>query len=53
MKGTARQPALGRKYYGTPDQAQFIEVFGRVDDPETVYLRLVSEDRLTWEYDSN
>ena len=24
-----------------------------VDDPETVYLRLVPEDGLTWEYDSN
>ena len=45
--------ALGRKYYGTPDQAKFIEIFGRVDDPETVYLRLVPEDGLTWEYDSN
>jgi len=45
--------ALGRKYCGTPDQAKFIEVFGRVDDPETVYLRLVPEDGLTWEYDSN
>jgi nitroimidazol reductase NimA-like FMN-containing flavoprotein (pyridoxamine 5'-phosphate oxidase superfamily) len=45
--------ALGRKYCGTPDQAKFIEIFGRVNDPETVYLRLVPEDGLTWEYDSN
>ena len=45
--------ALGRKYCGTPDQAKFIEIFGRVDDPETVYLRLVPEGGLTWEYDSH
>jgi nitroimidazol reductase NimA-like FMN-containing flavoprotein (pyridoxamine 5'-phosphate oxidase superfamily) len=42
--------ALGRKYFGAPDQARFIEIFGRVDDPETVYLRLIPEDGLTWEY---
>ena len=45
--------ALGRKYFGTLEQAKFIEIFGRVDDPETVYLWLVPEDGLTWEYDSN
>jgi nitroimidazol reductase NimA-like FMN-containing flavoprotein (pyridoxamine 5'-phosphate oxidase superfamily) len=45
--------ALGRKYCGTSEQAKFIEIFGRVDDPETVYLRLVPEDGLTWEYGSN
>jgi len=45
--------ALGRKYFGTLEQAKFIEIFGRVDDPETVYLQLVPEDGLTWEYGSN
>jgi nitroimidazol reductase NimA-like FMN-containing flavoprotein (pyridoxamine 5'-phosphate oxidase superfamily) len=42
--------ALARKYFGTLNHAQFIAIFGRVDDPETVYLRLVPEDGLTWEY---
>jgi nitroimidazol reductase NimA-like FMN-containing flavoprotein (pyridoxamine 5'-phosphate oxidase superfamily) len=42
--------ALGRKYFGAPDQAQFVEIFGQVDDPETVYVRLVPEDGFTWEY---
>jgi nitroimidazol reductase NimA-like FMN-containing flavoprotein (pyridoxamine 5'-phosphate oxidase superfamily) len=42
--------ALGKKYFGTPEDAKFIEVFGRVDDPATVYLQLVPEDGLTWEY---
>jgi len=45
--------ALGRKYCGTSDTAKFVEIFGRVDDPESVYLRLVPEDGLTWEYGSN
>ena len=42
--------ALGTKYFGTPAHAKFIDIFGRVDDPATVYLRLVPEDGLTWEY---
>ena len=42
--------ALGRKYFGAPDAPRFIEIFGHVDDPESVYLRLVPEDGLTWEY---
>ena len=42
--------ALGKKYFGTPEDAKFIEIFGRVDDPATVYLQLVPEDGLTWEY---
>jgi nitroimidazol reductase NimA-like FMN-containing flavoprotein (pyridoxamine 5'-phosphate oxidase superfamily) len=45
--------ALGRKYCGTSDEAKFVEIFGRVDDPESVYLRLVPEDGLTWDYGSN
>ena len=42
--------ALGRKYFGVPNDPQFITIFGHVNDPETVYLRLVPEDGLTWEY---
>jgi hypothetical protein len=45
--------ALGRKYFGALAEAKFVEIFGRVDDPETVYLQLVPEDGLTWEYDNN
>ncbi len=42
--------ALGKKYFDTPEDAKFIEIFGRVDDPHTVYLQLIPEDGLTWEY---
>jgi nitroimidazol reductase NimA-like FMN-containing flavoprotein (pyridoxamine 5'-phosphate oxidase superfamily) len=42
--------ALGRKYFGAPDDPQFITIFGQINDLETVYLRLVPEDGLTWEY---
>jgi nitroimidazol reductase NimA-like FMN-containing flavoprotein (pyridoxamine 5'-phosphate oxidase superfamily) len=42
--------ALGKKYFGTPEDAKFIEIFGQVDDPATVYLQLMPEYGLTWEY---
>jgi nitroimidazol reductase NimA-like FMN-containing flavoprotein (pyridoxamine 5'-phosphate oxidase superfamily) len=42
--------ALGKKYFGATDDPKLIEIFGNVDDAETVYLRLVPEDGLTWEY---
>jgi nitroimidazol reductase NimA-like FMN-containing flavoprotein (pyridoxamine 5'-phosphate oxidase superfamily) len=42
--------ALGVKYYGTPEAPKFLDIFGAADDPETVYLRLVPEGGLTWEY---
>ena len=42
--------ALGKKYFATPEDAKFLEIFGRVDDPATVYLQLIPEDGLTWEY---
>jgi nitroimidazol reductase NimA-like FMN-containing flavoprotein (pyridoxamine 5'-phosphate oxidase superfamily) len=45
--------ALGRKYFGTLEDTKFIEIFGRVDDPKIVYLQLVPDDGLTWEYDSH
>jgi nitroimidazol reductase NimA-like FMN-containing flavoprotein (pyridoxamine 5'-phosphate oxidase superfamily) len=42
--------ALGQKYYGTAADPQFVEIFGQVDDVDTVYLRLIPEDGLTWEH---
>ena len=42
--------ALGKKYFDTPEDAKFLEIFGRVDDPATVYLQLIPEDGLMWEY---
>jgi nitroimidazol reductase NimA-like FMN-containing flavoprotein (pyridoxamine 5'-phosphate oxidase superfamily) len=41
---------MSKKYFGTADDARFVEIFGHVDDAETVYVRLVSDDELTWEY---
>jgi hypothetical protein len=42
--------ALGRKYFGTAEATEFVEIFGHVDDPDTVYVRLVPETGLSWEY---
>jgi len=42
--------ALGQKYFGASNDPQFIEIFGAVDDAETVYLRLIPENGLTWEH---
>jgi nitroimidazol reductase NimA-like FMN-containing flavoprotein (pyridoxamine 5'-phosphate oxidase superfamily) len=42
--------ALGKKYFGTADHPEFMKIFGSVDDPDTVYVRLVPADGLTWEY---
>lgn len=42
--------ALGRKYFGAADDAEFVNVFGRVDDPESVYVRLAPDAALTWEH---
>jgi nitroimidazol reductase NimA-like FMN-containing flavoprotein (pyridoxamine 5'-phosphate oxidase superfamily) len=42
--------ALGRKYFCTADHPEFVEIFGQVDDADTVYVRLVPEDVSTWEY---
>lgn len=42
--------ALGRKYFDSPTHPRFVEIFGAVDDPETVYLQLVPEHGRTWEY---
>jgi hypothetical protein len=42
--------ALGEKYFGSTDHPKFIEIFGQVDSPGVVYLRLRAEDNLAWEY---
>jgi nitroimidazol reductase NimA-like FMN-containing flavoprotein (pyridoxamine 5'-phosphate oxidase superfamily) len=42
--------ALEQKYFGTAADAEFVNIFGQVDDPETVYVRLVPDAALTWEY---
>ena len=42
--------ALGQKYFAAADHAEFVNIFGQVDDPETVYVRLMPDAALTWEY---
>jgi nitroimidazol reductase NimA-like FMN-containing flavoprotein (pyridoxamine 5'-phosphate oxidase superfamily) len=42
--------ALARKYFGAAADAEFESLFGRVDDPESVYVRLSPEAALTWEH---
>jgi nitroimidazol reductase NimA-like FMN-containing flavoprotein (pyridoxamine 5'-phosphate oxidase superfamily) len=42
--------ALGDKYFGTTDDPTFLEIYGKVDDAQTIYLRLAPEDGNSWEY---
>jgi nitroimidazol reductase NimA-like FMN-containing flavoprotein (pyridoxamine 5'-phosphate oxidase superfamily) len=42
--------ALGKKYFGAADDVEFINIFGQVDDPESVYVRLIPDAALTWEH---
>jgi nitroimidazol reductase NimA-like FMN-containing flavoprotein (pyridoxamine 5'-phosphate oxidase superfamily) len=42
--------ALGKKYFNATDDPEFVNIFGHVDDPETVYVRLAPDVGLTWEY---
>jgi nitroimidazol reductase NimA-like FMN-containing flavoprotein (pyridoxamine 5'-phosphate oxidase superfamily) len=42
--------ALGKKYFGAADDAEFANIFGQVDDPETVYVQLTPNAALTWEH---
>ena len=42
--------ALGKKYYGSAEHPKHIEVWGEVDDPSAVYLRLKPADGFWWEY---
>jgi nitroimidazol reductase NimA-like FMN-containing flavoprotein (pyridoxamine 5'-phosphate oxidase superfamily) len=41
---------LGVKYFGSPDHSRFIEIYGKVDDAETVYFKLKQEGASAWEY---
>jgi nitroimidazol reductase NimA-like FMN-containing flavoprotein (pyridoxamine 5'-phosphate oxidase superfamily) len=42
--------AMGEKYFGAADHPKHIEIWGGVDDPESVYMRLKAEDGSWWEY---
>jgi nitroimidazol reductase NimA-like FMN-containing flavoprotein (pyridoxamine 5'-phosphate oxidase superfamily) len=42
--------ALSVKYFGSTGHPKFVEIYGQVDDGDTIYWRLVSEDRISWEY---
>jgi nitroimidazol reductase NimA-like FMN-containing flavoprotein (pyridoxamine 5'-phosphate oxidase superfamily) len=41
--------ALGEKYFGSANDPKFVEIFGAVEDPESLYVRLMPEDAFTWE----
>lgn len=41
---------LGEKYFGSDNDPKFIEVYGAVDDADTVYWRLKAKDVFAWEY---
>ena len=42
--------ALGTKYFGSADHEKFVEIYGKVDDPATVYYRLKPDGGSSWEY---
>jgi nitroimidazol reductase NimA-like FMN-containing flavoprotein (pyridoxamine 5'-phosphate oxidase superfamily) len=42
--------AFGIKYFGSPDHPKHVEIWGEVDDPSSVYMRLKPEDGFWWEY---
>ena len=42
--------AFGEKYFGSPDHPKHIEIWGEVNDPGSVYMRLNTEDGFWWEY---
>jgi nitroimidazol reductase NimA-like FMN-containing flavoprotein (pyridoxamine 5'-phosphate oxidase superfamily) len=42
--------ALGKKYYGSAENPKHIELWGEVDNPSLVYIRLKAEDGFWWEY---
>src|SRR5262245_6397326 len=41
---------LGEKYYVCDRDPKFVEIYGEVDDAETVYWRLKAKDVFAWEY---
>jgi nitroimidazol reductase NimA-like FMN-containing flavoprotein (pyridoxamine 5'-phosphate oxidase superfamily) len=42
--------ALGEKYFSSSDDPEFVKIYGKVDDPATVYFRLVPETVYSWDY---
>ena len=42
--------AFGKKYFGSADHPKHVEIWGEVDDPSSVYMRLKPEDGFWWEY---
>jgi nitroimidazol reductase NimA-like FMN-containing flavoprotein (pyridoxamine 5'-phosphate oxidase superfamily) len=41
---------FGVRYFGSADHPKHIEIWGEVDDPGSVYMRLNAEGGLWWEY---
>lgn len=42
--------AFGEKYFGSADHREHEEIWGEVDDPETVFIHLDPEDGSWWDY---
>jgi general stress protein 26 len=42
--------AFGEKYFGSPQDPKHKEIWGEVDDPQTVFIHLKAEDGFSWEY---
>jgi hypothetical protein len=42
--------AFGRKYFGSADHSRHKEIWGEVDDPESVFIHLKAADGFWWEY---
>jgi nitroimidazol reductase NimA-like FMN-containing flavoprotein (pyridoxamine 5'-phosphate oxidase superfamily) len=42
--------ALGEKYFSSSDDPGFVKIYGQVDDPATVYFKLVPETVFSWDY---
>ena len=42
--------ALAEKYFGSVDDPKHVEIWGEVDAPGSVYIRLNVEDGFWWEY---
>jgi general stress protein 26 len=42
--------AFGKKYFGSAGNPRHKEIWGEVDDPETVFIHLKAADGFWWEY---
>ncbi len=42
--------AFGRKYFGSAGNPKHKEIWGEVDDPESVFIHLKAADGFWWEY---